>query len=148
MEIIVKPIGTIHSPFKTKDDISTQRNADPRGFDSIRGTLEILPAHTEGLKDIDGFSHLILLFSFHKSREEKHLVRPPYETEERGVFSSRSPHRPNFIGMTVVRLHKTKENILEVSGIDMLDGTPILDIKPYITQDLKTDISLGWMDKD
>jgi tRNA-Thr(GGU) m(6)t(6)A37 methyltransferase TsaA len=140
-----RPIGIVHSPFRVREDIDPRRNFRPDGFSGIRGELEIDPAFAAGLKDIAGFSHLIVIFAFHKSEFGHLLVRPPSETRRRGVFSTRSPHRPNPIGMTVVRLLGRRGNILRVSGVDMLEGTPILDIKPYTSRDSKRNVRRGWM---
>lgn len=140
-----RPIGTVHSPFKRREDIDPRRNCRPNGFSDIRGGLEIDPAYAAGLKDIDGFSHLIVIFVFHKSEPGHLLVKPPFENRRRGVFSTRSPHRPNPVGMTVVRLLGRRGNILRVSGIDMLEGTPVLDIKPYTSRDSKRGVKRGWM---
>jgi len=146
MEIKVKPIGIIHSPFKKKEDIESKKYADPRGFDSIQGELEIFKEYEDGLKDIEGFSHLVVLFAFHKSEGYELHTKPLLEDTLRGVFSTRSPNRPNPIGMTVVNVIERKGNLLKVSGIDMIEGTPILDIKPYTSRDQKSPIKLGWLE--
>ena len=140
------PIGVVHSPFKKREDIEPARNVRRDGFARVVGAIEIFPPYTAGLKDIDGFSHLIILFAFHRSQGGRLLVRPPFHTRPRGVFSTRSPHRPNPLGMTVVRLLGRKKNILRVSGLDMLDGTPLLDIKPYTSKDSKRGVRQGWME--
>ncbi|MGB7297539.1 MAG: tRNA (N6-threonylcarbamoyladenosine(37)-N6)-methyltransferase TrmO [Candidatus Aminicenantales bacterium] len=142
-----RPIGIVHSPFKTRDDIDPRRNRRPRGFADVRGEIEIDPAYAAGLKDIGGLSHLIIIFAFHKSGSGHLLAKPPSERRRRGVFSTRSPRRPNPIGMTVVRLIGRRRNILKVSGIDMLDGTPVLDIKPYTSGDRKRGVKRGWMQR-
>ena len=138
-------IGTVHSPFKTREDIDPRRNYRPNGFSDVRGKIELDPAYAAGLKDIAGFSHLVIIFAFHKSGPGHLLVRPPFERRQRGVFSTRSPHRPNPIGMTIVRLLGRQRNILDVSGIDMLEGTPVLDIKPYTSRDSRRGVKRGWM---
>ena len=135
MDIIFKPIGTIHSPFQKKEDIKKFRNADPKGFDSIRGELEIFEEYAEGLQDLDGFSHIILIFAFHKSEEKRLFAHPPYDNKRRGIFSTRSPNRPNPIGFTVLRLINREKNKIQAQGMDMIEGTPILDIKPYTPRD-------------
>ena len=147
MEFKLKPIGIVHSPFKKKEDIESKKYADSRGFDSIQGELEIFKEYEDGLKDTEGFSHLIVLFTFHKSEGYRLHAKPLLEDTLRGVFSTRSPNRPNPIGMTVVNVIKRKGNILKVSGIDMIEGTPILDIKPYTSRDQKSPIKLGWLKK-
>jgi tRNA-Thr(GGU) m(6)t(6)A37 methyltransferase TsaA len=140
-----RPIGTVRSPFKTREDIDPRRNYRPNGFSDVRGEIEIDPAYAAGLKDIAGFSHLVVIFAFHKSGPGHLLARPPFERRRRGVFSTRSPHRPNPIGMTIVRLLERRKNVLDVSGLDMLEGTPVLDIKPYTSRDSKRGVKRGWM---
>jgi len=147
MEIKFKSIGVVHSPFKKREDINPQKYAHPQGFDSVRGELEIHKEYEEGLKDIDGFSHLIVIFDFHESKGYNLHTKPLLEDTLRGVFSTRSPSRPNPVGMTVVKLIEQKGNILRVAGIDMIEGTPILDIKPYTSRDQKSTIRLGWLEK-
>lgn len=146
MEIRLKPIGIVHSPFKRLEDIEPEKYAYPRGFDSIQGELEIFKEYESGLKDIEGFSHLLIIFAFHKSEGYKLHTKPLLDDTLRGVFSTRSPHRPNPIGITVVSVHERKGNILKVSGMDMIEGTPILDIKPYTSRDQKSPIKLGWLE--
>jgi tRNA-Thr(GGU) m(6)t(6)A37 methyltransferase TsaA len=145
MDISLKPIGIIHSPFKHKEDIDPERNKRPNGFDPIQGELEIHKEFAAGLQDIDGFSHLIVIFVFHKSEAGKLCAQPPFGDRERGIFATRSPHRPNPVGMTVVKLLSRQENILRVAGVDMLDETPILDIKPYTPRELKAEAKFGWL---
>lgn len=147
MKFTFEPVGLVRSPFKSREDIDLRRNLSPRGFQRVKGKLEIFPHYARGLKDIDGFSHLIVLFVFHQSREKKLLVKPPLETRKRGVFATRSPHRPNPIGLTVVRLLGRHRHVLTVSGVDMLDGTPVLDLKPYTRREIKRSPRLGWMRK-
>ncbi len=141
-----KPIGIVHSPFKKKGDIDVRKYADPHGFDPVRGELEMFKKYQDGLKDIEGFSHLIVIYHFHKSRGYQLHTKPFLGNELRGVFSTRSPHRPNPLGLTVVRVLGRESNVLKVSGIDMLEGTPILDIKPYTSRDQKSSIRLGWLE--
>lgn len=140
-----RPIGLVRSPFKTREDVDPRRHVRPDGFADVHGEIEIDPAYAEGLKDIGAFSHLIVIFAFHKAGPSHLLVRPPFEKRQRGVFSTRSPHRPNAIGMTIVKLLGRRKNILKVSGVDMLEGTPVLDIKPYISRDSKRGVKRGWM---
>lgn len=146
MEIKLKPVGMIHSPFKKKEDIESKKYADPKGFDSVQGELEIFKEYEAGLKDTEGFSHLIVLFAFHESEGYTLHTKPLLEDTLRGVFSTRSPHRPNSLGLTVVKVVERKGNIVKVSGIDMIEGTPILDIKPYTSRDQKSPINLGWLE--
>ena len=141
-----KPIGVIHSPFKRKEDIDQKKFACPDGFDPVQGELEIFKEYEAGLKDTEGFSHLIVIFAFHQSREYKLHTKPFLDDTLRGVFSTRSPNRPNPLGMTVVKILEWKGNVVKVSGVDMIEGTPILDIKPYTPRDQKSPIKLGWLE--
>jgi len=147
MEFKLKPIGIVHSPFKKKEDIDSKKYADSGGFDPIHGELEIFKEFEDGLKDIEGFSHLVVLFVFHESEGYRLHTKPLLDDALRGVFSTRSPNRPNPIGMTVVKVIERKGNSLKVSGIDMVEGTPILDIKPYTSRDQKSPIKLGWLEQ-
>jgi tRNA-Thr(GGU) m(6)t(6)A37 methyltransferase TsaA len=144
MEISFRPIGIVHSPFKDRQDIPRSRCIE--GFDDVEGELEIFKEYEKGLENIEGFSHLILLFAFHKSEQGSLIAHPPYDGKPKGVFSTRSPHRPNPLGFTVLRLIRREQNILKVSGVDMIEGTPILDIKPYTRRDLKKEAKFGWLE--
>jgi len=146
MEFEFKPIGIVHSPFRKIEDIEVRKFADPQGFDHILGELEVFREYEEGLQDTEGFSHLIVLYVFHKSEGYRLRTKPFLEERLRGVFSTRSPYRPNPLGLTVARVLERDGNILKVSGIDMLEGTPILDIKPYTSRDQKSSIRLGWLE--
>ena len=146
MEFKLKSIGIVHSPFKNTEDIDSKKFADAGGFDSVQGELEVFNEFEDGLKDIEGFSHLVVLFAFHESEGYRLHAKPLLDETLRGVFSTRSPHRPNPIGMTVVKVIERKGISLKVSGIDMIEGTPILDIKPYTSRDQKSSIKLGWLE--
>lgn len=146
MELKFKAIGIVHSPFKRKEDIQTKNYSNARGFDSIEGELEIFKEYEAGLKDTEGFSHLIIIYAFHKSERFKLHTIPFRDDTLRGVFSTRSPHRPNPIGFTIVKIIERKGNILKVGGLDMIEGTPILDIKPYTPRDQKSPLKLGWIE--
>ncbi|MFB0565187.1 MAG: tRNA (N6-threonylcarbamoyladenosine(37)-N6)-methyltransferase TrmO [Candidatus Aminicenantaceae bacterium] len=146
MEFKFKPIGIVHSPFKKKEDIKTERFADPRGFESVEGELEIFKEYEAGLKDVEGFSHIIVLFVFHQSEGYKLHTKPFLDDKLRGVFSTRSPNRPNPVGLTVVSIKEIKGNILRVKGIDMIEGTPVLDIKPFTPRDQKSSVKYGWLE--
>ncbi len=148
MDIQFKPIGIVHSPFRDKEDVKRERHRDEKGFSDIKGEVEIYPEFSQGLEDIDGFSHLVVIFAFHKSPSGHLKAHPPFDRKERGVFATRSPHRPNPIGMTVVRFHGRSGSSLHISGFDMIEGTPVLDIKPYTRRDLKPDARFGWLEKD
>ncbi len=128
MQYQINQIGVIHSPYATKTSCPIQGVAAPMG----EGFVELFPEYAEGLKDIEGFSHIILLYRFDKAGEVK-LVRPTFlDDTAHGVFASRHPCRPNGIGISIVKLNSRKDNILNVSRIDVLDGTPLIDIKPYV----------------
>ncbi len=122
-----KTIGIIRTPYTRLADVPTSGNHDK----SVRGRVELLPVYARGLKGLEKYKYIYLLFSFHKRRRLSLNATPPGEKLERGVFASRSPRRPTGLGMTIVRLHKVRGRVLEVSRLDMLDKTPLLDIKPY-----------------
>lgn len=146
VEFKFKPIGIIHSPFTGNEDIDVRKFSDPQGFDQVRGKLEIFKEYERGLKDVEGFSHVMAIYVFHESRGYQLHTKPFLDDQLRGVFSTRSPHRPNPLGLTVVRVLEREGNILKVSGIDMLEGTPLLDIKPYTPRDQKSHIKIGWLE--
>jgi len=138
----IMPIGIIHSPYHNKEDTPIQGAFSPDG----RGEVEVFPELEEGLQDIDTFSHIILIYQFDRAGEIR-LVRPTFlDDEPHGVFASRHPCRPNGIGITVVKLLGRSKNLLEVAGIDVLDGTPLIDIKPYIPRfDSFPEANEGWV---
>jgi len=143
-EIKYKPIGIIHSPFKEPKGTPIQ----PAGAKGIDGTVEIFPEYAEGLKDIEGFSHIILLYHFHLSKRSALIVKPYMDSEAHGVFAMRGPSRPNPIGISVVRLVKVEGNTLYVQDVDIVDGTPLLDIKPYVPEfDIREVARIGWLEK-
>ena len=141
-EIVLKPIGVIRSPYKTKEEIPCQ------GYKSDKvGKVEVFKEFEEGLVDIDGFSHLILLYLFHKSDGYSLKVKPFLDDTLRGLFATRSPRRPNSLGLSLVRLLSRKENILQIAQIDILVGTPLLDIKPYVPRfDERRNMKVGWLE--
>lgn len=144
MKISYKPIGIIRSPFKTIEGMPIQ----PAGAESVRGTIDIYPEFKEGLKDLNGFSHIILLYHFHCTRESKLIVRPFMDSLPHGVFSTRAPTRPNSIGISVVRMIEIKGCALTIENVDILDGTPLLDIKPYVPEfDHYTVSRIGWLER-
>ena len=137
----VKPIGIIHTPFKSKEDAPIQPSRS-----NAHGEIEVFKEYEEGLEDIEGFSHIILIYQFHKSEGYSLKVKPYLDNKLRGLFATRAPRRPNQIGLSVVKLLKRKENILFVESIDVLDGTPLLDIKPYVPDfSPKENVTLGWL---
>jgi len=140
----INPIGIIHSPYKQKIGTPIQTAFSDDG----EGTVEIFTRFKRGLKDLDGFSHIILIYHFHESEGYSLLCRPFLDDVERGLFATRAPRRPNPIGLSIVRLKAIKDNILSVSSLDMLDETPLLDIKPYIPQfDSPETRKVGWFEK-
>ncbi|MBN2266120.1 MAG: tRNA (N6-threonylcarbamoyladenosine(37)-N6)-methyltransferase TrmO [Candidatus Aminicenantes bacterium] len=140
----LKPIGIIHSPFKKAEGTPIQ----PPGGGGVRGTVEVFKPYRAGLKDLDGFSHVILIYEFHRSRGFDLEVVPFMDTEVRGLFATRAPNRPNPIGLSVVRLKKVAGGTLHVRDLDVLDGTPLLDIKPYVPAfDAPARARTGWLEK-
>lgn len=136
------PIGIIKTPFDSKEGMPIQ----PSGASRIKGTIEIYTEYAEGLKDLDGFSHIILIYHFHESKDYKLMVKPFMDDKLRGVFSTRAPKRPNAIGLSVVKLNKIEGNILYIENIDVLSNTPLLDIKPFIPDvDSPAVEKLGWL---
>jgi len=144
-EVKYKPIGIIHSPFKIPQNVPIQSVASK----GIKGKIELDHEYVEGLKDIDGFSHIILIYHFHLSKNYSLLVKPYLDENLHGVFSTRAPSRPNPIGISIVRLTKIEDNILYIKDVDVIDGTPLLDIKPYVPKfDNRRIVKIGWLKKN
>ena len=144
-EIKYKPIGFIHSPFKEPEGTPIQ----PIAGQGIEGTVEVFQEYLEGLKDLDGFSHIILIYHLHLSTEFSLKVIPFMDDQSHGVFSTRAPKRPNPIGISVVQLVKMAGNILHIKDLDILEGTPLLDIKPYVPEiDMREVQKKGWLEKN
>ncbi len=144
-EIKYKPIGVVHSQFKEPKGTPIQ----PAGAKNIDGTVELFPKYVEGLKDLEGFSHIILIYHFHLSKEMPLKVKPYMDSEVHGVFAIRGPSRPNPVGISVVRLIRIEDNILHIQEVDIVDGTPLLDIKPYIPEfDIRKVEKIGWLEKN
>lgn len=144
-EIKYKQIGVINSPFKEPKGTPIQ----PTGAKGIVGTVEVYPEFAKGLKDIADFSHIILLYNFHLSKKYKLEVKPFMDDQLHGVFATRASARPNSIGISIVRLIKVEENILHIKDVDIVDGTPLLDIKPYVPEfDIREVEKIGWLDKN
>jgi tRNA-Thr(GGU) m(6)t(6)A37 methyltransferase TsaA len=142
MQITYRPIGVIHSPFQDIAGMPIQ----PSGASGVRGTVEVEARWAEGLKDLAGFSHVILLYHFHRVQEISLTVTPFLDTEPRGLFATRAPKRPNPIGLSIVRLLSVEDNVLHVENVDVLDGTPLLDIKPYVPDfDRPPADRVGWL---
>jgi tRNA-Thr(GGU) m(6)t(6)A37 methyltransferase TsaA len=144
--LTLTPIGVVHSPFA--DRHSAPRQA-PLAAD-VQGTIELLPdaRYEHALRDLDGFSHIWVLFWFDRNEGFRPMVQPPRSAEKRGLFATRAPYRPNPIGMSVVRLVRVEGRIVHVRGLDILDGTPVLDIKPYVVYaDSVPDARQGWLEE-
>jgi tRNA-Thr(GGU) m(6)t(6)A37 methyltransferase TsaA len=142
--IIYNPIGIIHSPYKEIEGMPIQ----PCGATGVRGSVEIKREYVHGLKDIDGFSHIILLYHFHISKGYSLEIIPFLEDHPKGVFATRAPKRPNPIGLSVVKLVKVEDNKLHIEDVDILDNTPLLDVKPYISEfDALDKTEAGWYSK-
>ena len=139
-----KPIGIIHSPFKEPKGTPIQ----PRKSGGVGGSVEVFPEYKDGLSDLDGFSHIILIYHMHLVNKFSLKVVPFLDDVMRGLFATRAPWRPNPIGMSVVRLEKIEGNTLFISELDMIDGTPLLDIKPYVTEfDVRAVDKAGWLEE-
>ena len=144
MQITYSPIGFIHSPFKELAGMPIQ----PTGKSSAPGHVELYPEFIEGIKDLEGFSHIYLLYYLHKVRQVKLTVTPFLDKKPRGIFATRAPSRPNPIGLSLVKLIRIEGNLVYVDDIDILDGTPLLNIKPYIPEfENKESIRIGWLEK-
>lgn len=141
--IEMRPIGVIHSPFTELEGMPIQ----PTGAIGVKGAVEVFDEYQGGLKDLDGFSHIILIYLFHKSVSYSLEVVPFMDTAPRGLFSTRAPRRPNPIGLSIIRLDRIENNILHVQDVDVLDGTPLLDIKPYVPKfDSREETLIGWLE--
>ena len=144
MGITFRSIGIIHTPFRDLSGMPIQ----PSAAEGVEGKVILDPALQEGLQDLEGFSHIILLYYFHQAGDPKLLVKPYLDDEQRGLFATRAPRRPNGIGFSIVKLLEIQGNILTVANVDILDGTPLLDIKPYIPYfDHPEADRVGWLEK-
>jgi tRNA-Thr(GGU) m(6)t(6)A37 methyltransferase TsaA len=142
VSIVYQPIGVIHSPFQSIENMPIQ----PTAAIGIRGTVELFEEFTAGLKDLEGFSHIILLYHFHRVTGSRLAVTPFLDQEPRGVFATRAPTRPNPIGLSAVRLLSIEGNVLQIENVDILDGTPLLDIKPYVPEFDHCEVErTGWL---
>jgi len=144
MEITYRPIGRVHSPFQDIAGMPIQ----PAGAPGVQGTVDLLDEFAAGLKDLGGFSHIILVYHFHQARGWSAVVKPFLDSASHGVFATRAPKRPNPIGLSVVRLLRIEGNTLYIENVDILDGTPLLDIKPYVPEfDQYPAERIGWVEK-
>ena len=140
----LKPIGIIRSPFKELGGMPIQ----PAGATGVKGAVEVFEEYRDGLKDLKGFSHIILLYHFHRGEGFNLQVVPFMDTEPKGLFATRAPKRPNPIGISVVQLDKIVNGVLHIQNVDILDGTPLLDIKPYVPDfDAQVKVCTGWLEK-
>ena len=138
----LKAIGVIRSPFRKPEEVP--RSEELRESES---QIEVYPEYEEGLKDVEGFSHLFILYWMHRAHPATLLAKPRLDDRKRGLFATRAPHRPNPLGLSLVRLVEVKGNILRVKGLDAIDQTPLIDIKPYIpSPEEKQKIKLGWLE--
>ena len=142
-KIVYQTIGVIRSPHRNPAEIPAQ----PVFAKDIAGQVELNLELIPGLDGLSGFSHIYLFYHFHGSQGSRLRFKPYLAEEEFGIFATRAPHRPNALGMSVVRLHKIEENILHVLDVDILDGTPLLDIKPFVQRfDARKEVCSGWQD--
>ena len=140
--ITYRPIGIIHTPFTTPKETPIQ----PKYAEGAKGRIILDEAYAEGVADVDGFSHITLIYHLHRSEGYQLKVVPYLDTEERGLFATRAPRRPNAIGISVVVLERVDGNVLHIANVDMLDGTPLLDIKPYVEGFVgDTPVRTGWI---
>ena len=143
MQITYTPIGTIHSPSTELSGMPIQ----PTSENSAKGYIDILPEFVEGLKDLDGFSHIYLIYAFHKITQAKLTVTPFLDTEMHGIFATRAPSRPNPIGLSLVKLVSIDQARVHIDQVDVLDGTPLLDLKPFIpTFEPQEEVRVGWLE--
>jgi tRNA (adenine37-N6)-methyltransferase len=144
MKVEYTPIGIIHSPFKEPVGMPIQ----PTGAAGVAGTVEVFEDFRAGLKDLEGFSHIILLYHFHRSQGFNLHVVPFMDSQIRGLFATRAPRRPNPVGLSVVRLLRIENGVLHIENVDILDGTPLLDIKPYVPDfDAPKEVRTGWLEE-
>lgn len=142
-DICLRPIGQIHSPYKNTEDIPIQGALNSK----VTARAEIYEPFIEGLRDLDGFSHAYFIYYFHRSQREDLVTCPYLENRPHGIFAIRSPHRPNHLGLTIVHLEKIEGHTITFTGVDMLDGTPLLDIKPYVNYfDRREKVVSGWLE--
>lgn len=143
-QIVMHPIGIIHSPYKESGHIPIQGTFNDR----VEAWLELYSEYVKGLKDLDKFSHAIIIYYFHRSRRVDIEGRPFLEQDKHGIFAIRSPHRPNHIGFSIIKIKRIEGNRIYFAEVDVLDGTPLLDIKPYVKYfDSRDNVISGWLEK-
>jgi tRNA-Thr(GGU) m(6)t(6)A37 methyltransferase TsaA len=142
-QIRYRPIGIIHTPFKTPEGTPIQ----PRGASGVDGTVEVFSEYVDGLADLGGFSHIFLIYHFHLAKPFALQIKPFLDDKPHGLFATRAPSRPNPIGISVVELMRIDKGTLHIRDIDVVDKTPLLDIKPYVPDfDVKTAVKTGWLE--
>jgi tRNA-Thr(GGU) m(6)t(6)A37 methyltransferase TsaA len=143
--IIINPIGIIHTPYTDIKNMPIQ----PIAAEGIKGLIELLPEYVEGMKDLDGFSHITLIYRFHKITDHSLEVIPFMDDKPRGIFATKAPKRPNAIGISTVKLICIVGNLIHIEEVDMLDGTPLIDIKPFYPRyDNRENVRIGWLEKN
>ena len=142
-QLSYEPIGVIRTAFESPEGMPIQ----PVGDTAVAGTVEVTEEYTDGLQDLDGFTHCLLLYHFHASDDAAPLeVEPFLDDEQRGVFATRAPQRPNPIGLSVVEIESVTDGVITVNGIDVVDQTPLLDIKPFVPEfDVPSEVDTGWL---
>jgi tRNA-Thr(GGU) m(6)t(6)A37 methyltransferase TsaA len=141
-KIVYRPIGVVHSPFKAPQDVPIQAAA----AEGVKGYVEVAQEYMDGLRDVEGFSHLILVYHCHLAQKYSLLVKPFLDERLHGVFATRAPSRPNPVGVSIVRLTKREKNMLHIQDVDIIDGTPLLDIKPFVPVfDQREAERIGWL---
>jgi tRNA-Thr(GGU) m(6)t(6)A37 methyltransferase TsaA len=141
-DVVYSPIGVVHSPFKAPQDVPIQSAV----AEGVAGSVEVAEEYVEGLRDVEGFSHLILVYHCHLAQKYSLLVKPFLDEKLHGVFATRAPSRPNPVGVSVVRLTKREKNMLHIQDVDIIDGTPLLDIKPFVPAfDQREAAKIGWL---
>lgn len=144
MEVIYRPIGVIHTSFNSVEEMPIQPTSDVSG----PGIVEVLPEFADALMDLEGFSHIYLLYHFHKVRQSQLMVTPFLDSKPHGIFATRAPSRPNPLGLSLVKLVRIEGHIVYVDSVDVLNETPLLDIKPYVPEFEHThDVRIGWLEE-
>lgn len=144
-KITIVPIGVIRTPHKNIKNMPIQ----PLAAAGVKGHIELEPEYIDGLKDLEGFSHITLFYNFHKISGYELQVIPFMDTEKRGIFSTKAPKRPNAIGLSTVKLLGIEGNVLYIEQVDMLDGSPLIDIKPFYPRyDNREGCTIGWLEKN